>query len=682
MDFSVIKTAVAEKYNLMSSNDLFCVNIDGDELYRKYLESFPGGDKIFRTRSEHECSSCRSFIKQAGNIVTINHQYELESIWDIKDISSKEPDYQIVAKKLSELVKLKPISNCFLTDRKSIGIDKSLEHVFDIDNKTIKSTLTWKHFYINIPSRFVKNENKIGTELSEMRARHDVLLRSLTEIPIESIDIVLDLINENAIYRGSEFKHLIETFRNIKKEFDKINTNLRDNFVWAQLSTISGDIAKFRNVSIGTLVINISEGMDIDVAVRKFEEMMFNYKRTNQVITKKQIEDAKNKIIELGLYSALERRYATINDVNINNLIFVDRSQINSRVFNDVFDEITETIPDTRKKSSAKIEKVPIEVFIRDIIPNINKMEILVENKYVRNFVSLLTCCDPTAKQLFKWNNSFSWSYVGDNADSIRERVKLAGGSVDGEFNNRVAWFCTDDYDAHMIEPGGNEIYYGRKFSSSTGGRLDVDMNAGGNLVRNPVENITYKYIKNMKNGQHEYFIENFNKRENIDQGFDVEIEILGNIYTFTYRKPIKSKERVHVATFTKSSDGLILSKSHIDSSIASRSIWNLITQKFHTVNSFMLSPNYWDTNNVGNKHYFFMINNCFNDGSARGFYNEFLHSDLNAYRKAMDVIGTKIRTNENDIKQLSGLGFSSTSKNEITVRVTGSFTRQLVITI
>jgi hypothetical protein len=90
-----------------------------------------------------------------------------------------------------------------------------------------------------------------------------------------------------------------------------------------------------------------------------------------------------------------------------------------------------------------------------------------------------------------------------------------------------------------------------------------------------------------------------------------------------------------------------------------------------------MLSPNYWDDFKVGNKHYFFMLEGCRNDGGARGFYNEFLRSDLDQHRKVFEIVGSKVRTEE-ERDQLSGLGFSSTQKNHITVRVTGSITRVL----
>ncbi|MCF1193342.1 hypothetical protein LRR18_17265, partial [Mangrovimonas sp. AS39] len=106
-----------------------------------------------------------------------------------------------------------------------------------------------------------------------------------------------------------------------------------------------------------------------------------------------------------------------------------------------------------------------------------------------------------TAGKLFKWDNNFTWSYNGGVADSIKERVKTAGGNVSGYLCCRLAWYNHDDLDFHMKEPGSNEIYYGRKGPSTCGGQLDVDMNAGCGITRTPVENIFYASRNAMKEG-------------------------------------------------------------------------------------------------------------------------------------------------------------------------------------
>jgi hypothetical protein len=164
------------------------------------------------------------------------------------------------------------------------------------------------------------------------------------------------------------------------------------------------------------------------------------------------------------------------------------------------------------------------------------------------------------------------------------------------------------------------------------------------------------------------------------DVGFEVEIEFDGEIHTLKYGQAVRSKETVDVAVVSYDSKFQKFTlKPLIESSKASKKIWNLDTENFHPVTLLTHSPNFWDDNRVGNKHYFFMLKDCKNDGTARGFYNEFLISELNSCRKAMEMIGAQMRTDAS-MEQLSGLGFSVANRNHVIVRVTGATTRTIKI--
>ena len=73
------------------------------------------------------------------------------------------------------------------------------------------------------------------------------------------------------------------------------------------------------------------------------------------------------------------------------------------------------------------------------------------------------------------------------------------------------------------------------------------------------------------------------------------------------------------------------------------------------------------------------MLDKCTNPEAVNGFYNEFLRNELMEHRKVFEVLASKLKCEfSND--QLSGLGFSSTQRNELIVKVKGSFTRLLKI--
>jgi hypothetical protein len=513
-----------------------------------------------------------------------------------------------------------------------------------------------------------------------------VLIRSLTELTVEAVDTVLELIAQNTLYRGAEQKFAVTEFKKLKSKFAKLKTDeQREIFVWQAVMTGTGEsVARIRNTAIGTLLIDLSADMDLENAVQRWESVMapMNYKRPSALVTKAMIKEAKATIEGLGLTSALSRRFATLNDITINNILFADRDA--KQVINgDVFDALSaDTSSKVNMKTLDKIDEVPIEQFLTNILPTAKSLEILVENRHTPNFVSLIAPEDPTAGELFKWANKFSWSYNGGTADSIKERVKAAGGSVIGDLCCRLAWEYRDDLDFHMKEPDGYEIYYGnRSKKSPCGGMLDLDANGVDGDKDDPAENIFYSDRHQMKEGVYTLTVHNFSRRSE-GVGFEVEIEYDGTSHHIAYDKVLRNSQTVTVAKIKYSkADGFEIIES-LPSSQNSKKVWNLATQTFHKVNVVMLSPNFWDGQdgpNVGNKNYFFMIDGCKNNEQSRGFFNEFLKPELNKHRRVLEMVGSKLKVAESD-EQLSGLGFSSTNRNTLVCRVKGSFTRLIKI--
>lgn len=668
--FKGLKTQVQENFQkiLALTDVLFYVTIDRDEIWNQYLSGFPEGEQ-----QEHNCNACKSFLRQYAGIVAINGTKRV-SIWD--DIDAPE-HYEQSIKNVQNYIKSLPITDIFLSEFAKAGVDKNFDSV---------RNLYWEHFFLNIPSKFVNNRN-IDSVKGERRTAKETLKRALDELTIDATETVLELINQKSLYRGSEFQALLSSFLAVQKKYrdEFLTPEEKDNYSWIQSTKLPSSITGIRNSAIGTLLINLSEEMDLDNAVTAWEKVMApsNYKRPTALITGKMIENAKEKLTELGLIDSLERRYAVETDLNVEDIIFTDKTS----AMKDVFGEMaTETL--TNPKSFSKVESVSIEDFISKIVPTSKSIEVLVENNHLSNLITLVTGVNKEAKSLFKWDNLFSWSYINAVADSMKERVKAAGGKVDGVLRYSIQWNEDGkniiDFDAHAMEPDGTKIHYSSAYRKDIGdgktlmtGQLDVDMIDPDGIG---VENITWTNRNKMKDGKYIFMLHNFSNRTSRG-GFKAEIEFDGEIHEFEYGKNLKGGEFVPIAEVTFSRLTGFTIKPLLDSTSAINSVekWGIKTNQFTKVKKIMLSPNHWN-GAVGNKHYIFSLENCVSDEAPRPFFNEFLKSEFNETRKVFEVMASKMKV-EDSKNQLSGIGFSETQRNHLYVRVDGKFKRVIKVT-
>ena len=676
MEFKMFKERLQKNFKEMEENDkLFTVELDKDELWNLYLDSFPKGtNKLFRQRREYDCSCCRHFIKSVGNIVAINNGI-IKTIWDFETGSDT---FNIVGKALSDFIKSKVVNNVFVSKFNKIGTDYNFE---EIDGKSHK----WEHFYLELPSKYIETSRTVEDIQGEYRTIKEVFKRSLDEISQDSILTVLELIQQNSLYRGEEWKSNLTIFLNYKNKYDKLtNETDKNNYTWENSIKVGAIIGKIKNHSIGVLLTDITEGMDLDRAVTRYEKIVApeNYKRPKAIYTKKMLEDAKNTIQELGYMDSLRRRYATLDDITVNNILFANRDlgrRINGM---DIFEEMEKDISVNTKKFN-KVEEITIDKFINNILPTAKEVELLLENKLTNNMVSLIAPEIKDSKTMFKWNNNFSWSYSGNITDSsMKENVKSAGGRVDGDLRFSIQWNDIEDdfndLDAHCIEPTKYEIYYGNKRElSSCKGMLDIDIiNPDRNIPA--VENITYATRNNMEEGKYLFFVNCYSNNGG-KSGFRAEVEFDGNIYSFEYNKPMKQGENVKVAEVVLKNNQFVI-KELLPSTTSSREVWNLNTNKFIPVSTIMYSPNYWDEQKgIGNKHYFFMLKDCINTELPNGMFNEYLKEDLMKHKRVFEALGSKLHVEDNN-DQLSGVGFSSTRRNEVIVKVKGQTERVLKI--
>lgn len=658
---------------IFAERDVFEVNLDKDEFYKNYLAAFPEGtNPLYKSRTEHDCSCCRSFVRGVGLAVRVKGN-SYETVWDTAVEKAHYP-YNEVARVLRDQILASTISRLY---RKSPA-----ENRFGVQENRSMNTdgnvIIWTHFYSGPLPRHL-----VVSDMSEV-ARHETgmntCIRSFEELSPDAVSTVLDLIQSNSIYRGQEFGEMVKAFKREQASYFNDSSPFAQRVRVAKLAMNIPALASFRSTVIGSLVQDLSSGVSVEDAVRMYESKVApqNYKRTSAVVTPRMINAAMTTIRELDLEPALSRRLARLEDINVRDVLWVDGSA-QSRMKGGLESMLLSAVKVPIKKSKTEGEVTSLDSFVENILPGCTSIEVKLENKHLNNLM-VLTAPVNEQKQLFKWDNDFAWSYGGNVTDSIREKVKKAGGNVDNAaLRISLAWFNHDDLDLH-VKNGGEWIYFGSKLGYSSRGRLDVDMNVT-NPVKDPVENVSWEHLYP---GMYEVEVNNYNIRDRADIGFTLEVAYGTTTKVFSYPRGIAHRETIKCLSVDVKSNGQITVtpvNKNLVASERSSTRWGLNTETFVKVNAVTLSPNYWGDNKIGNKHTFFVLDGCTCDEEMRGIYNEFLNPRLEQHRKVFELIGEKTKCIPTP-DHIAGVGFSSTLDSSVTVRVQHRDMGQRIFTI
>lgn len=736
-----VLTKVLQKQfdKMCSTGRLFRVNVEGELIWTAYMYGF-GEDPIYRdpNSSVHNCNYCHGFIRRYGNLVAIDPKtYQVISLFDI-DPSEIPDEYKKsiadMAKEIhSEKAEVKEIfveTYRYLSDPKTpydpdckdnqdsyqVGVKRNIkrytkEEAARYPNAGIKpnQTAVFNHFFLTVPREFINFSGQSREELmSTPRQAKEVFKRGLDEISTDTMNLILDLEAQGSLLNGASYKHVIQKALNYAEEYKNIPSDLKNNYAWLK-SLEWGPSCGFRNTAIGQLMIDLSEGKEINAACESFNRIVdpANYKKAKAPITQRQIEEARKFVEENGYEESFERRCAIITDINVQEILHTNADASDAKTKISLFDGVKSTAPTRHKKSEFdKVEEVPVEKFMAEILPRCSSVEVFLTGKHKGNFMTLLTSCNKDSKRIFKWDNNFSWTYTGNLAgkSQLKDAVIQAGGRV-GVIRFSHSWNELERneslMDAHVFMPGdhygnanasldrdgvhnfypqGQRVGWNQRKDTLSGGVQDVDYTSQAPVGYVPVENITFPDISKMPEGKYYYKIHNWNFRRTSGKG-KAEIEFDGQIYQYIY-PALKHHEWCTVAIVTLK-DG----KFSIEHKLPlvdfedkeEGEIFGLDTGKFHKVSLICLSPNFWDGQGVGNKHYFFCLRGAKSPEKIRSIHNEFLRDDLMRHRKVMEVLGQSLLV-ESTEGQLSGLGFNSTVRDELIVKLGGSFKRVIKI--
>lgn len=661
-NFSQLKTFLDKRQQelfdiaTLTGNPVLTMRVESEHgsLSQHYVESWPPeANQVFRERREMDCNADRHYIRNIGNICVYDANGVKQSLWNAENDLTGAPAvlYANMRKAFTT-----DITGVFALDISKVG---SLPNVDNYD-----LNIMWDHFYLEVPAEYVM-EGGVAAYKGSVETARAVLERNHTELSIEHARTILELIDatdETQLYRGEQYRSgLIGLIQFLE-------TELTEDFLWREAVKMRGK-ANFRNNPVGQLLVNLSEGMEDTVALKKYYDMVdptkFNHSQT--LLTPAMKKRAAEAIKELGYEESIHRRPAVATDINVNDVLF------SAAVTNDAGDILDMLVPDTTTEVDGNATDIGIEDFIAQVLPKITSMEAYFDNDLKPNAMTLVAPKFPDAPVITQWDNGFSWAYAGGITDSgMKEKVKKAGGKTEGALRISLGWHNADDLDLHLRQVGRSVLYHGTR--RWKGGTLDVDMNAGSRMNSvDPVENIIFQSLDQLRGTTFEVSVRQYSCRTRNNPGFYLEVETSEGVRTYKHEGVVSGHN--HVLSISVDNKGNISFTDVYQCDNAPTEVQGVKTKSYQNVSLMMLSPNHWGDNTKGNKHYFFILDDMENKEPVRGIFNEFLCDELKPHRKTMQHLGHALRSQPSP-DQLSGLGFSSTKRETLNVRVRGEINR------
>ena len=649
-----------------------------------YLDYFHE-DPIFRKEVVHDCAMCRSWFTKYSEVVSIDSDGNIVSLFDLELEESDE--YYSSFKALSEVIRSGKIEGIFMETFNRLSSYKSWGHtpskhdlVFKTgmkNNRCDKDHITiFNHFYLEIPSKFVDIS---GLDQDTVRSWYNKGYQDLKKTMNLSKDLWTKAIeNVDKILDSAHNKKILEFYRDLKDLYD-LSTK-KENFLWVHAAkrvfeykknpeNLYNDFKGFTSTALGVFVETGSTALFNTI------KDSANDGRTTAPISAKQLETAEEFLVKNDYVDSFtERSFATIGDIPINEIEHQHNQKVQKLT---MMKNIVPKAESAEKKDFTGIPEMSIEEFLADVLPGVTELKAYVEDAHRGNFGALITNRTNT-KPIFNYGNPFSFTSIsgGSRKTELREQVKEQGGQL-GFMGVTLAWSEEDsrdnsDLDLHVITPDGFEIYHGGLVDSRTGGALDLDVRYPEShkqaLIRSgkkPIclENTRFLDSKKLIDGEYKVFVVNYDAKQS--EGFTLNLYFGDSEYFYKYPMAVGHKKKIQVATITKSKD--VFSIKHAFDPIAQEastqvpSVWGIALNSFHHVNLVSLSPNYWGESPTGVKQYLFMLKGCKPDIELKGFHTNDLRGELLPYKRQLTAYAEANKVKPSlDEDQLAGLSFST----------------------
>ncbi len=372
---------------------------DAADLFGLYLSNLPTTD-----RQHYTCNTCRHFFERFGGLVTIGDDGKLESVmWQPGDAPSF---YAGAAAALKQAVENAKVTGIYLSKDGTYG------------TPVTGGPVRWTHYAVKVdPKRIYKARAKdTGEAMAEKREEFKMLSRGLSEFTVEHIETAVTLLRAAGLANAIAVLGRAEWLLELKRLVNKKKSH-QANHIWTAVATAPVGFAHVRSSMLGTLLDDIKNGTDLEVLKRSFAAKMAPtaYQRPQAAPSIGTIKQAEEMVRKLGIETALERRFARFDEVELVWKALRESADVAPGIFGHL--KPVKAKPAT---VTPGVQKITWAAFTKHVLGAALGMEILVPSGKAP-FAALVTAAHADAAPILKWDleedrNPVSWYLYADGS--------------------------------------------------------------------------------------------------------------------------------------------------------------------------------------------------------------------------------------------------------------------------
>lgn len=388
--------ALQEDYfQAMLEGERFVYTTDAPNLFDLFLANLPAN-----LRQHYNCRCCKQFFERFGSLVVIEENgIQLPIMWPNHEVP---PVFSLAMETIYAAVRRAKVTGVFLSTDTVWGTVRNTPQSGPYKGKT------WSHIHAVPPIKIRAPYSALSTCDQRMAVKVEefgMIERTLKDFNKDVVERALDVIRYVNIPQSEKVKGPLTWLAELHRALALTrNEAIRHNLIWRACASAPVGFAHIRSGLTGTLLEDVRAGLSVDTIKAKYEKKVAPtvYMRPTAAPSGGLIDEAEKAIAKMGLETALQRRYARLDEVEA---VWVPRArQERAEVKNPgLFEALRKReVHPLFAGGQNDAVRYTWEKFQKEILPEADLIEILVPTH--GSFFGMLSATDPAAYPILWWD--------------------------------------------------------------------------------------------------------------------------------------------------------------------------------------------------------------------------------------------------------------------------------------